>query len=99
MTKWNFEADYFTACNCDWGCPCNFNARPTEGRCHGWGVWPTTEGSFGPTRLHGAKFALYYAFPGLVEQGNGIARTYVDTGASEDQRRALEAIGTGNAGG
>src|SRR5262245_10832602 len=26
MTKWNFEADFFTACNCDWGCPCNFNA-------------------------------------------------------------------------
>jgi hypothetical protein len=20
-TKWSFEGDYFTACNCDWGCP------------------------------------------------------------------------------
>jgi hypothetical protein len=30
MTQWSFEANYFTACNCDWGCPCNFNARPTE---------------------------------------------------------------------
>ena len=29
MAQWSFEADYFTACNCDWGCPCNFNARPT----------------------------------------------------------------------
>ncbi|NPC57753.1 DUF1326 domain-containing protein [Caenimonas soli] len=38
MNTWFFEADYFTACNCDWGCPCNFNARPTEGRCMGWGA-------------------------------------------------------------
>src|SRR5215204_3138669 len=35
MERWSLEADYFTACNCDWGCPCNFNARPTEGRCMG----------------------------------------------------------------
>ena len=26
--KWRFEGDYFTACNCDWGCPCNFNGAP-----------------------------------------------------------------------
>ncbi len=30
MTQWSSEADFFTACNCDWGCPCNFNARPTS---------------------------------------------------------------------
>src|SRR6476646_4454560 len=23
------------ACNCDWGCPCNFNAPPTTGTCAG----------------------------------------------------------------
>jgi hypothetical protein len=97
--RWSFEADYFTACNCDWGCPCNFNARPTEGRCRGWGVWRIDRGQFGATKLDGAKFALYYDFPGLVEQGNGVARTYVDSGASKEQQRALETIGTGEAGG
>lgn len=97
--KWSFEADYFTACNCDWGCPCNFNARPTEGRCRGWGVWRITKGAFGATKLDGANFALYYDFPGFVEQGNGIACTYVDKGATPEQRTALEAIGTGKAGG
>ena len=44
MITWSFDADYFTACNCDWGCPCNFNAASTEGRCMGWGVWSIGKG-------------------------------------------------------
>lgn len=99
MTQWTFEADYFTACNCDWGCPCNFNARPTEGRCMGWGLWNVLRGRFGDTALDGTRFALYYSFPGRVEEGNGTACAYVDRRASAEQRRALEAIGTGKAGG
>jgi hypothetical protein len=98
-TKWSFEADYFTACNCDWGCPCNFNARPTQGNCVGWGAWRIDRGAYGTTKLDGAKFAVFYAFPGKVEEGNGVARTYVDEAASPAQRKALETIGTGNAGG
>lgn len=98
-TTWEFEADYFTMCNCDWGCPCNFNARPTEGHCHGGGVWRIRRGSFGPTRLAGAKFALFYWFPGLIEQGNATARTYIDRGATPNQRAALELICDGKAGG
>jgi hypothetical protein len=97
--QWSFEADYFTACNCDWGCPCNFNAPPTEGRCLGWGAWSITRGRYGSTPLDGTRFALYYAFPGPIEQGHGSACAYVDRRASAEQRRALEAIGTGKAGG
>ena len=99
MTTWSFEADYFTACNCDWGCPCNFNARPTEGRCMGWGAWNVLKGQFGATSLGGARFALYYKFPGLVEQGHGTACAYVDSRAPEGQQKALAAIATGQAGG
>jgi len=99
VAKWNFEAEYFTACNCDWGCPCNFNAPPTEGRCLGWGAWKISRGEFEGTPLAGTHLALYYAFPGPIEQGNGTACAYVDNRASADQRRALEAIGTGRAGG
>jgi hypothetical protein len=99
MTQWNFEADFFTACNCDWGCPCNFNARPTEGRCMGWDAWSIVSGRFGATMLDGARFALYYRFPGLVEEGNGSGGVYIDARATPEQRRALEVIGTGKAGG
>lgn len=99
MTPWSFEADYFTACNCDWGCPCNFNARPTEGRCMGWGVWSILTGKFGATPLDGTRFAVYYKFPGAVDQGGGTARAYIDSHAASDQQQALETIGTGKAGG
>ncbi|MDC0663655.1 DUF1326 domain-containing protein [Marinobacter sp. SS21] len=99
MTAWNFEADYFTACNCDWGCPCNFNARPNEGRCMGWGVWNILTGQYGTTSLDGTRLALYYKFPGPIENGEGTACAYVDAAASEQQRQALTAIGTGQAGG
>jgi hypothetical protein len=99
MTRWNFEADFFTACNCDWGCPCNFNARPTEGRCMGWDAWSIVTGRFGATALDGARFALYYKFPGLVEQGHGTGGVYIDARATPQQQQALEAIGAGKAGG
>lgn len=99
MTQWSFEADYFTACNCDWGCPCNFNARPTEGRCMGWCAWSIITGQFDATALDGARLALYYAFPGFVEQGQGTACAYVDSRATAAQQQALRAIGTGKEGG
>jgi hypothetical protein len=100
MNKWSFEADYFTVCNCDWGCPCNFNARPTEGRCMGWGVCSIITGQFDATALDGTRFALYYKFPGPVQQGQGTACAYVvDSRATIAQQQTLEAIGTGKAGG
>jgi hypothetical protein len=99
MTRWSFEADYFTACNCDWGCPCNFNARPSEGRCMGWGAWSILTGQFAELKLDGLRFALYYKFPGLVEEGQGSACLYLDSRADAEQRQALQAIGSGQAGG
>lgn len=98
-TTWEFEADYYTNCNCDWGCPCNFNARPTEGTCHGIGVWRIAKGRFGDTSLDGLVFADSYFFPGLVEQGNAIRRMYIDRQATAEQREAIEAIASGQYGG
>lgn len=99
MDRWHFEADYFTACNCDWGCSCNFNARPTEGRCMGWGAWAIRSGRFGDVSLDGTALAVYYQFPGSVEQGQGTACAYIDRRATPQQRQALATIGTGKAGG
>ena len=31
--KWALEADCLQACNCDYGCPCEFEAPPTPGYC------------------------------------------------------------------
>ena len=34
------------ACSCDWGCPCSFEARPTQGFCEGNYVWHIEEGQY-----------------------------------------------------
>lgn len=99
QTKWSFDAEYITQCNCDWGCPCNFNARPNQGNCVGAGTWRITKRTFGSTKLDGVTFAAAYFFPGLIEQGNATSRMYVDTKVSSEQRGALEAIHTGKHGG
>ena len=98
-TEWEFEAEYITVCNCDWGCPCNFNARPTQGNCEGLGVWRITKGHFGKTKLDGVKFGWLFWWPGLIEKGNGVSRLYVDSAAKKEQVAALEEIATGNHGG
>jgi len=90
--RWSIDADYLTFCNCDWGCPCNFNARPNQGNCHGVGAWRIREGTFNGTRLDGTVCAIAYFFPGLIEQGNGTMRAYVDRRATKEQVKALEAI-------
>ena len=52
-TKWDYRAEMINACNCDWGCPCNFNSKPTNGSCEG--VWAAhiTSGLCGDTTLDG----------------------------------------------
>ena len=30
-TQWRMKGSIIGACSCDWGCPCNFDARPTQG--------------------------------------------------------------------
>ena len=29
--EWSFKGLHFANCNCDYGCPCQFNALPTDG--------------------------------------------------------------------
>ena len=41
-TKWRMNAEYLQACNCDYGCPCEFQAPPTQGHCDGIGAWRIT---------------------------------------------------------
>ncbi len=31
VTSWQLQGTVLVACNCDYGCPCNFNALPTTG--------------------------------------------------------------------
>lgn len=97
--KWNYQAELIAACICDWGCPCNFNAKPTQGYCEGMYAGHITAGVCGETRLDGVKWALAAKWPGAIHEGGGVCKIWIDQTASEPQRRAMEEILKGQHGG
>jgi len=98
-TKWQLRGESLVACNCDWGCPCQFNALPTHDNCEALSAWEIRQGHFGNVKLDGIRFAHLYWWPGPVHEGNGVRRTIVDEKATPEQRQALLALDTGKHGG
>jgi hypothetical protein len=97
--KWQFEADYLQACNCDYGCPCEFNAPPTTGYCDGLGAWRISTGQYANLRLDGLALGFVAHWPKALHEGNGTACVFVDEKANQAQRDALLHIASGQAGG
>jgi hypothetical protein len=92
MIDWNIEAVSFGSCNCDYGCPCQFERRPTQGNCRGFNAGRIEQGHFGDVVLDGLCFAVLYAWPGAVYEGNGTMQAIIDERADEDQRKALATV-------
>jgi hypothetical protein len=99
MKKWFFDADYLQACNCDYGCPCEFSAPPTTGSCDGLGAWRINRGEYDGLSLDGLGLGFAAKWPGAIHEGNGTVLLFVDEKASPAQRDALLAIGSGQAAG
>lgn len=97
--KWHFEADYLQACNCDFGCPCEFQAPPTQGFCEGTGAWKIQTGKYGDVDLSGLGLAFAARWPKALHEGNGTGIIFVDERANAQQRDALLQIASGAAGG
>jgi hypothetical protein len=97
---WKIHAYYLDACNCDWGCPCQFNAKPTQGYCHGLSGIHIIDGTYSnDIKLDGLNMALIGSWPGPVHEGHGKACYYVDDRCNDKQFEALSEIITGRAGG
>jgi hypothetical protein len=94
-TKWTIHGREFANCNCSYGCPCQFNALPTNGNC--WAVLglEIDQGVHGNTQLDGLRVALIYKYPGPIHMGNGVALPIVDRRANEAQREGLLRIVSG----
>jgi hypothetical protein len=99
VAPWHASGTVLTACNCDYGCPCNFNARPTQGHCEGGWSWHVETGAFGDVRLDGLSLTVYADWPGAIHEGGGTAIAFYDERADADQRGALLALLAGDAGG
>src|SRR4030095_701822 len=96
---WQYRADVVCACNCDWGCPCNFNARPTFGFCEGGWALKIADGRCGDVALAGVAFAMMVKWPRAIHEGGATAQIWIDAAATADQQRALEDIVRGRLGG
>jgi len=97
--KWQLDGKVLISCNCDWGCPCNFNARPTTGKCEGGWTWHIERGAYGGITLDGLNFSVYANWPGAIHEGNGEALILIDERADAGQRKAIEVILEGKSGG
>ena len=99
VPTWHIRGQVILACNCDFGCPCNFNGLPTTGKCEGAWNWHIQEGSYGDVRLDGLTFCVAVNWPGAIHEGGGEAFVVFDERADEPQRAALSALISGRAGG
>ncbi len=95
MIPWEFKATELSACNCDYGCPCQFNALPTHGQCEAMVGLQFHEGHFGDTDLAGLRAVAIMWWPGPVHGGGGKAFIVIDESADEAQRQALLTILSG----
>lgn len=90
--EWSIKGPHVANCNCDFGCPCQFNALPTDGTCKAVIAWRIDEGHYGDVRLDGLLAVNTYAWPGPIHKGNGTMQSIIDERADERQRKALAAI-------
>ena len=95
MIPWEIDALEIANCNCDPGCPCQFNSLPTRGNCEAAVGFLIRSGHFGDVRLDGLKIALTAQWPGPIHLGNGTIQLVVDSAATPDQRNAIETIVSG----
>lgn len=99
IPQWRAQGTVVQACNCNWGCPCDFNAPPSKGNCEGAWTWHIEQGSFGEVRLDGLSFAVACKWPGQVHDGNGEVQPILDARATPEQLQAIGALLGGQAGG
>jgi hypothetical protein len=93
--RWKLQGREFIHCNCAYGCPCQFNALPTQGKCHAIGVIEVVDGFHGETRLDGLRIAMIVSWPGPIHEGRGACVPIIDERATPAQREALLRIMSG----
>jgi hypothetical protein len=97
IPSWHMKADYVETCNCDFGCPCNFNGFPTYGFCRTLVLYHIQSGSFGDVKLDGLEVIVAESWPKAIHEGNGTFQLFVTKTADQSQRQALVNIFSGKA--
>lgn len=92
---WMIDATEIGNCNCDWGCPCQFNALPTHGFCCAVAGFQINEGHYGDVSLTGLRWIAVFHWPGPIHEGGGKGQIIIDETANDAQRAAIESIASG----
>ena len=90
--KYSLKGQLLSGCNCDWGCPCNFEVAPSYGNCEGVYFWHVETGFYDGVVLDGATFGQFGLFPEAIHLGNGTGLYVIDEWLSPPQRAAVETI-------
>src|SRR2546430_16503039 len=69
--KWKLKVEQLMACNCNWGCPCSFDAPPTYGKCETALAYRIAKGSYGGGALDGFEIILLAAGAEGIPPGDG----------------------------
>ena len=77
----------------------HFSQNCTHERCKGYWALRIDEGTFGGVSLAGTRAVIAFDTPQRMIDGGWLQTIIIDESASEEQRRALETILTGHAGG
>lgn len=101
VPTWHVSGDWFDVCKCNVPCPCIFAQTPTYGDCDGVLAYHIKKGRYGETPLDGLNALFVASFKGNIWAGETKATMafFLDERADEKQRKALEMIFTGKAGG
>lgn len=102
MPSWKVDGEYFENCNCDILCPCittNLQGKPTQGHCDVVLAYHIATGKYDGVKLDGLNAVMAATSPGAMALGNWKVAVYLDRKGTPEQRKALEAIFTGAAGG
>ncbi len=89
MPIWEIKGREFGNCNCDYSCPCQFNALPTHGHCRGLAAFDIEAGFHGTTALDGLKAVSIFRWPGPIHKGGGESVQILERRATPAQREAL----------
>lgn len=99
---WKISGQYYETCSCDFLCPCvpgRLQVKPTKGSCTFAMAFQIKSGQYESVTLDELGFAILGMTPEEMGRGNWSVGILVDDRASPEQRDAIQAIASGQAGG
>src|SRR5437899_12976161 len=99
VSEWRMSGSLLGECNCDWGCPCSFDAPPSHGSCRGVYTWIIDKGAYGDVKLDGLGVALSGIWPGAGPFAQRPQLVRIHGLATPARRQRLATPGQGRAGG